>query len=438
MNVQGTILGLIDQALIDLDKLAKASQQIGYFSKNLFLSIDHLKEFKTNFYSSFGTIGQSYSQSNLVPSLNNTTMVMPSYEKFNYWSIEREGYGVSKKYQKKEERCFKKRKLSQLDDEEPEMLKINRVPSLGDFEFVQTIGRGAYAICQLCVYKPLNRMFCAKVLSRQDVYRRKQVDHVFNEKLIMQGNDHPNIVKLLMTFNDQKNLYFIMEYVPGGELFSYIQQIKLSEETARFYAAEILLVIEYLHSRNIVYRDLKPENILLENNGHIKLIDFGFARKVPERGKTFSMCGSPHFIAPEVISGYGYDKKVDWWSYGVVLFELLTGQLPFQDTSTFKLFEKIKKPENIIYPNHLSPEAKDLLMTLLNPDPLTRPDAGLIRQHPWFRSFDWVGLESRTMQPPIIPTINTSPMNFKDLDPPPKESFPLEIPVNINLLLDNF
>jgi len=156
---------------------------------------------------------------------------------------------------------------------------LNRVPRISDFEFLYTIGRGAYAVCKMCVFKPMNKIFCAKVLPRQDVYRRKQVDHVFNEKLIMQGNDHRNVVKLFTTLNDENNLYFIMEYIPGGELFSYIHEIKLSEEKVKFYAAEILLVLEYLHSKHIVYRDLKPENILLENDGHIKLVDFGFAKK---------------------------------------------------------------------------------------------------------------------------------------------------------------
>jgi len=263
------------------------------------------------------------------------------------------------------------------------------------------------------------------------------VDHIFNEKLIMQGNDHRNVVRLFTTFNDENNLYFIMEFIPGGELFSYIHEIKLSEERAKFYAAEILLVLEYLHSKQIVYRDLKPENILLENDGHIKLVDFGFAKKIPERSKTYSMCGSPHFIAPEVISGFGYEKNADWWSYGVVLYELLTGELPFQDKSTFALFEKIKKPEYVFYPDCLSPQAKDLLMCLLDPNPMTRIDSQTIRKHPWFSNFDWVGLELGAMQPPIIPQINQGPIEVK-FDQPVQDTFPLEIPHNVSLLMDKF
>jgi len=278
MEPQQGIETLIDQLLKGLDTLSKSTFKIGFYSENLCLSIEHLNRFKTKYTESFSR------KISLDPD--------PPY----HWTdnafplTEKERLGVWKGTYEKNQvgRNWKKRKMSEMMEEHGELFKMNRGPSLVDFEFLKVIGRGAYAECRLCVYKPKNQIFCCKVLARQDVYRRKQVDHVFNEKLILQNLSHRNIVKLFMTFNDNKNLYFMMEHVPGGELFSYIQQIsKFSEDSARFYAAEIYNVIEFLHSRQIVYRDLKPENILLDRDGHIKLIDFGFAKTLPDREKIF-------------------------------------------------------------------------------------------------------------------------------------------------------
>jgi len=150
------------------------------------------------------------------------------------------------------------------------------------------------------------------------------------------------------------------------------------------------------------------------------------------------MCGSPHFIAPEVITGFGYDKNVDWWSYGVVLYELLTGNLPFTSPSTFKLFELIQKPEDVNYPEYLSDLSRDILMRLLDVNPITRLNGQKLKFHPWFNHFDWDALESGSMTPPFIPNVNIElDKEYKEINPP-KDNFPLEIPMNINRLLDNF
>jgi len=244
------------------------------------------------------------------------------------------------------------------------------------------------------------------------------------------------------TFNDENNLYMFMEYIPGGELFTYIEKYgKFNEDVVKFYAAEIVLMLEYLHNNNVVYRDLKLENILLDREGHIKLVDFGFAKQLGKRERTLSMCGSPEFIAPEVINGIGYNQVVDWWSFGVTVFELLTGRLPFTG-STFEVFEKIQRPEEVVYPNYLSKEAIDLLKNLLEPNPEKRYMSANVKKHPWFMGLDWNAIELGYIRSPIIPIINSSgdtsnyPQRKNEAQKQPQ--IPLEIPQNVKSYLEGF
>jgi serine/threonine protein kinase len=186
------------------------------------------------------------------------------------------------------------------------------------------------------------------------------VEHVLNEKSLLSTIDHPGIIKLYTTWNDLNNLYLLLEYVPGGELFYYIRLYgQLTLEMTRFYCAEIILILEYLHSRNFIYRDLKPENILLDCDGHLKLIDFGFAKFVIDR--TWTMCGTPSYLAPEIIAGNGHGRAVDWWSFGILFFEMLAGYPPFIDDNPSYLFSKIRQPETIVYPDFFTLETIDLI-----------------------------------------------------------------------------
>jgi len=226
--------------------------------------------------------------------------------------------------------------------------------------------------------------------------------------------DHPGIVRLFGTCSDVTYLYLLMEYVPGGELFTYIRQYgKLNVNIAKFYASELVLIIEYMHSRNIIYRDLKPENILLDIDGHVKLTDFGFAKYVQDR--TWTICGTPDYLAPEVIAGNGHGKAVDWWSLGILIFEMLAGHPPFTDENALDvgLFAKIREPERLVYPEMFPHEAVDLLKRLLVVDPTRR--LGMMRRgildiklHPFFNGIDWSGITERKTPPPIKPKISGS------------------------------
>lgn len=166
--------------------------------------------------------------------------------------------------------------------------------------------------------------FAMKVLSKAEVVRLKQVEHISCERSILGTVDHAGIVNLFCTFQDNLNIYMLLEFVQGGELFSHLRRaVRFSADVTRFYASNIILVLEYLHNRNLIYRDLKPENLLLDSFGYLKVTDFGFAKYVPDR--TFTLCGTPEYLAPEIINSAGHGKAADWWAFGVLLFEMLCG-----------------------------------------------------------------------------------------------------------------
>jgi hypothetical protein len=226
---------------------------------------------------------------------------------------------------------------------------------LSDFEQLQTLGTGTFGRVKLC--KRDGQYFAMKILSKQKILKLKQIDHTKNEIHIQKDLiDSPFCIDLYTTFQDEKNVYLILEYIAGGELLTWISiQKKFPENMAKFFAAEILLALEAMHSKDIAYRDLKPENILLSETGHAKLCDFGFAKTVKD--KTYTTCGTPEYLAPEVILGGGHDKMVDFYSLGALIFEMLTGKVPFEEQDRYKLFELILKG-NVAFPEFVSKNAK--------------------------------------------------------------------------------
>ena len=248
-----------------------------------------------------------------------------------------------------------------------------------------------------------------KILNKAKIVKLKQVDHVSNEKNVLRKISHPFIVKLYQTFKDKTNLYLLLEFIPGGELFNYIRKAgRLPNEIARIYAAEIILAFEYLHKQRIVYRDLKPENLLLDDFGHIKLTDFGFAKEVKER--TFSVCGTPEYIAPEIILNKGHDVAVDWWSLGILIFEMLAGYPPFSEDLSSKqtVFEQILN-QRVDIPDYFHPHARDIVQKLLVPDPSARVGfvKGMrdIKNHEWFYGIEWDKLYERRDCGPLNPEV---------------------------------
>lgn len=188
------------------------------------------------------------------------------------------------------------------------------------------VGTGTFGRVRIARFKypPEAPPVAVKILNKADIIRLKQVLHVSSEKRILERISHPFAISSFGAFQDRKHLFIVLEYVPGGELFNYTRKQKcLSTNAARFYAAELITVLDYLHSLHIIYRDLKPENILIDAAGHIKLADFGFAKIVADR--TWTICGTPEYLAPEIIQRKGYGFSVDWWALGILIYELLVG-----------------------------------------------------------------------------------------------------------------
>ena len=224
---------------------------------------------------------------------------------------------------------------------------------------------------------------------------------------------HPFIVQLLgYNFEDPKHIYFILEYIQGGELFSLLRnKVTFPVSQTKFYIAHIITIFEYLHSKNIVYRDLKPENILINKNGYLKLTDFGFAKQL-ENEKTYTLCGTPEYLAPEIILNKGHGKAVDWWTLGILLYEMLVGIDPFSDDDPMMVYQKILKGK-IKFPTGFDSNAKSLIKHLLDSD-LTKRYGNLrngvkdITGHRFFKNLEWDKLLKKEIPPPYVPKVKSN------------------------------
>jgi serine/threonine protein kinase len=258
-------------------------------------------------------------------------------------------------------------------------------------------------------------MFALKVLRKDNIIKRNQVEHTRTERSVLGYVKHPFIVSMNMAFQSKDKLYFVLDYCAGGELFFHLGKLgKFPEPRARFYAAEITLAISYVHELDIIYRDLKPENVLLDSKGHVRLTDFGLSKEgiTGSSSGANSFCGTPEYLAPEILNRQGHGRAVDWWSLGALLYEMLTGLPPFYCRDRERLFEKIRKSD-LAYPRYLSACAQGVLRGLLTRDPRARlgsgpADADDIRQHIFFEEIDWRKLSRGEVTPPFVPKIKNS------------------------------
>ncbi|CAH8874379.1 unnamed protein product [Trichobilharzia szidati] len=284
---------------------------------------------------------------------------------------------------------------------------------LTDFTVVSTIGIGGFGRVQL-VYlnKDKRQCFALKRLKKHYIVETKQQEHVLNEKNILTEANHDFIVKLYRTYRDNRYLYLLLEVCLGGELWTLLRNsTSFDDSTARFYSACVVEALNYLHRKGIVYRDLKPENLLLDSQGFCKMTDFGFAKRIGYGNKTWTFCGTPEYVAPEVILNKGHDFAVDFWALGILMFELLTGTPPFTSSDPMRTYNIILKGINTIeFPKCITRNAQCLIKKLCRDAPAQRLGArksGIteVKSHAWFEGFDWDGLVAKTIQVPINPKV---------------------------------
>lgn len=258
-----------------------------------------------------------------------------------------------------------------------------------------------------------------KILRKTHLVKRRQIERTRTERKVLSVVNHPFIMKLHYAFQTEDKLYLVLDYCPGGELFFHLSRFRrFPERVARFYSAELLLAIGHLHKRSIIYRDLKPENVLLDADGHVKLGDFGLAKagiRSPTEGAT-SMCGTPEYMAPEVLAQQGHGFCVDYWGLGMLTYEMMTGLPPWYTTDRAKLFRRLKSAPLDI-PTYFSPGAASCVAALLERNPRKRLGVTGIRsamEHEFFRNISWRALYARRVDAPIRPCEGWKPPESMD------------------------
>eukprot|EP00163_Fabomonas_tropica_P025582 TRINITY_DN4449_c0_g1_i9.p1 TRINITY_DN4449_c0_g1~~TRINITY_DN4449_c0_g1_i9.p1 ORF type:complete len:493 (-),score=124.32 TRINITY_DN4449_c0_g1_i9:264-1742(-) len=286
--------------------------------------------------------------------------------------------------------------------------------SIRDFHLLATLGHGSYGKVLMVRKKDTNRIYAMKIIKKEMLIKRQKVKHTRSEKnILVSAHNHPFIVSLKYAFQSEDKLYLVLDYVSGGELFYHLQQAKrFPEDRAKFYAAEIIIALEFLHKNGVIYRDLKPENILLDMNGHVILTDFGLCKEgIGYEDRTTTFCGTPEYMAPEMLAKQPYGMAVDWWSFGTLLFEMIAGLPPFYSKNGPVMIRQIMEAQ-IQFPSHFTEEAKDICGRLLIRDPAKRLGAqrdGLeLREHPFFAGVEWDKIEAREIEPPFKPKVKSS------------------------------
>lgn len=286
----------------------------------------------------------------------------------------------------------------------------DKVRTLNDYQIFRTLGTGSFGRVLLTQEKPGGGFYAIKVIKKSIVIKLKQVEHTTNEKNILSCIECPFVISLDTYFQDKKNLYFVIEYINGGEMFTHIHRNKhFTYEVAKFFAAEVVMGFEYLHNLDIVYRDLKPENLLIDKDGHVRITDFGFAKRVSDR--TWTLCGTPEYLAPEIILSKGYAHAVDWWALGVLIYEMRSGHAPFYDPNQMEMYRKIIDGV-MAFPPHFKDDEKEIIRSFLTGD-LTRRLGNLkggvedIKQQKYFKGFEFEKMYRLMVKSPYIPKVSS-------------------------------
>uniref|UniRef100_A0A7S3AHP9 cGMP-dependent protein kinase n=1 Tax=Haptolina ericina TaxID=156174 RepID=A0A7S3AHP9_9EUKA len=289
---------------------------------------------------------------------------------------------------------------------------------------LKVLGVGSFGTVKLVKETDTGAVLAMKIISKSRVVELRQQEHIVAEKTILEEIDHPFCVRLVASFKDAQFLYMVLEFCPGGELFSLLaKEDVLSDAHTAFYSASVMLAFEYLHDLNIIYRDLKPENLLLDEKGFVKVCDFGFAKHIKDR--TFTLCGTPEYLAPEIIRGKGHAKGVDWWGLGILTFEMLVGLPPYAGNDAVATYKLILGGQ-LTFPPNLSEHARDFICRLLHPSPVhrlgcLRHGSTDVRLHSFLAQIDSNALLRGKVAPPFPPVIKSAmdTSNFGDFEEDP-------------------
>jgi len=291
-----------------------------------------------------------------------------------------------------------------------------------DLKKVGKLGSGAFSVVELYQHKRTQNLYAVKAINKAAIERHGLEESVMREKNLMMMVDSPFVIRLRETYNSAAKVFFAMEAALGGELFEVYTNKRLSgsEPHAKFYVASVLLALEHLHEHRIIYRDLKPENVVLKADGYAILMDLGLSKYVI--GRTYTMCGTAEYFAPEVVALGGYTRAVDWWSLGIFAFELLIGHTPFENASQIKLFQSIAEGINDeFFPESCPDRAKSFINGLLKVDPADRLPMRMgkcrnLTEHSWYDGFDLDALNGQSLTPPYMPTVNASKLLAKRVE----------------------
>merc|ERR1719192_2989166 len=261
--------------------------------------------------------------------------------------------------------------------------------SLKQLKTIGILGKGAFGTVTLVVDTKSQKSYALKAIKKHQIVELGQQEHIVNEKDVMMLMNNPFLVNLRSTYKDKYRVYFLLDVCLGGELFGILRKARcFNEDTSRFFSACVIEAFAYMHGNDIIYRDLKPENLVLDNAGYLKVTDFGFAKQI--QGKTYTLCGTPDYLAPEIVTGQGHGKGVDWWTLGILIYEMLASFPPFFDDEPMMTYRKIIQGK-FKFPRYLSAQARDIIKAFLKNKPTKRlgiqrgGNINMIRDHEWFR-----------------------------------------------------
>ena len=284
---------------------------------------------------------------------------------------------------------------------------IRRKFLIEEFKMMRVIYSGMLGVVKIAVHLESNRAVVLKQIMKYEVLAKSKKEYVLRERSILKQIRSPYIVLLLGTFQDSEHLYLVQEFMQGGDLHNLLKIRKiLNSDLAKSYAAQIVCSFSHLHMRGIIYRALKPENICIDNKGFLRLVDFGMAKRIRDGEKTFTMCGTPDYLAPEIILGKGHDENADWWTLGILIYEVLIGRPPFLARDPVALYEKILKNQ-VVFTKIIECSAESLISELLIKQPEERIKLKQIKKHEFFEGVNWRNIETQNFEPLFTPTITS-------------------------------